>query len=166
MSAACPLPPSGTLFALSSQAPPIPPPAHTHQPTPGDAATAVARLLAPSGTLVSYGAMSQQPLTIPPGLLIFRDLRVRGFWLTGGYAKVSAWVYVCGGVSVGVGVQVSVWVCVRVWAWLCVHARCAGVACVHAYVARSTPPPSPPSAPLPAPPSDARRLARQGAAGG
>lgn len=35
-----------------------------------------------------YGAMSQQPLTVPPGLLIFNDIRIRGFWLTGGFAKV------------------------------------------------------------------------------
>ena len=32
---------------------------------------------------------SQQPLTLPPGLLIFNDIRLRGFWLTGGYAKVG-----------------------------------------------------------------------------
>ena len=31
-----------------------------------------------------------QPLTVPPGLLIFNDIRLRGFWLTGGYAKASA----------------------------------------------------------------------------
>lgn len=30
-----------------------------------------------------------QPLTVPPGLLIFNDIRLRGFWLTGGYAKAS-----------------------------------------------------------------------------
>lgn len=41
------------------------------------------------GTLVVYGAMSQQPIPIPPGQLIFRDVRVRGFWLTGGYAKMK-----------------------------------------------------------------------------
>lgn len=37
--------------------------------------------------MVTYGAMSQQPLSVPPGLLIFNDVRLRGFWLTGGYAK-------------------------------------------------------------------------------
>ncbi len=37
--------------------------------------------------MVTYGAMSQQPLSVPPGLLIFSDIRLRGFWLTGGYAK-------------------------------------------------------------------------------
>lgn len=39
--------------------------------------------------MVTYGAMSQQPLTVPPGLLIFNDIRLRGFWLTGGYSKAS-----------------------------------------------------------------------------
>lgn len=55
----------------------------------GEAATACAKMLAPGGTLVTYGAMSQQPLTLPPGLLIFNDIRLRGFWLTGGYAKMK-----------------------------------------------------------------------------
>lgn len=36
-----------------------------------------------------YGGMSMQPIAIPAPLLIFKDLRVRGFWLTGGFAKVS-----------------------------------------------------------------------------
>ena len=66
-------------------------PQHLPPPPPlsaGEAGTACARALAPGGTLVSYGAMSQQPLALPPGLLIFNDIRVRGFWLTGGYAQV------------------------------------------------------------------------------
>ncbi|KAL4419418.1 hypothetical protein ABPG77_006345 [Micractinium sp. CCAP 211/92] len=55
----------------------------------GEAATACAKALAPGGTMVTYGAMSQQPLSVPPGLLIFSDIRLRGFWLTGGYAKMK-----------------------------------------------------------------------------
>lgn len=55
----------------------------------GPAGTAVAKLLEPGGTVVVYGAMSKQPLSIPPHLLIFQDLRVRGFWLTGGYAQMK-----------------------------------------------------------------------------
>lgn len=39
--------------------------------------------------MVVYGAMSQQAVTIPPSQLIFRDVRIRGFWLTGGYAKMK-----------------------------------------------------------------------------
>lgn len=54
-----------------------------------DSAAACAKVLAPGGTLVVYGAMSQQPLTVPPGLLIFNDIRIRGFWLTGGFAKMK-----------------------------------------------------------------------------
>ena len=34
------------------------------------------------GTIVTYGAMSRQPLRIPNGLLIFKDLRWRGFWIS------------------------------------------------------------------------------------
>ncbi len=55
----------------------------------GEAATAALKALAPGGTLVVYGAMSKQPLTVPPGSLIFKDIRIRGFWLTGGYAKMK-----------------------------------------------------------------------------
>ena len=32
------------------------------------------------GTLVSYGGMSGAPVTVGPVDLIFRDIRVRGFW--------------------------------------------------------------------------------------
>lgn len=55
----------------------------------GESGAACAKALAPGGTLVVYGAMSHQPVTIPPGLLIFNDIRLRGFWLTGGYAKMK-----------------------------------------------------------------------------
>jgi trans-2-enoyl-CoA reductase len=59
------------------------------EPCAGDAAAACAKVLVNGGTMVTYGAMSQQPLTVPPGLLIFNDIRLRGFWLTGGYAKMK-----------------------------------------------------------------------------
>lgn len=55
----------------------------------GEAATAAVKALAPGGTLVVYGSMSREPVTIPSGHLIFKDIRVRGFWLTGGYAKMK-----------------------------------------------------------------------------
>lgn len=48
----------------------------------GISATRLAGLLAPGGTLVTYGAMSKEALKIPNGFLIFRDLVFRGFWLT------------------------------------------------------------------------------------
>ncbi|MBU3666084.1 MAG: zinc-binding dehydrogenase [Chthoniobacterales bacterium] len=48
----------------------------------GASATRLAGLLAPGGTLATYGAMSKEALKIPNGFLIFRDLCFRGFWLT------------------------------------------------------------------------------------
>lgn len=48
----------------------------------GKSATQLARVLSEQGTLVTYGAMSKQPVALPTGLLIFKDLRFRGFWLS------------------------------------------------------------------------------------
>lgn len=48
----------------------------------GKAATAMAKLLAPSAHFVTYGAMSKQPLTIPASLLIFKDIHFHGFWVS------------------------------------------------------------------------------------
>ncbi|KAI9811709.1 MAG: mitochondrial 2-enoyl thioester reductase [Thelocarpon impressellum] len=50
----------------------------------GAPTTALAKLLSPGSPLVTYGAMAKQPLRVPPSLLIFRDIRFAGFW-------VSAW---------------------------------------------------------------------------
>jgi mitochondrial enoyl-[acyl-carrier protein] reductase / trans-2-enoyl-CoA reductase len=49
----------------------------------GDIATTMAKMLAPGGTLVTYGGMSRKPVTVPTPVLIFRDVRVRGFWISG-----------------------------------------------------------------------------------
>jgi trans-2-enoyl-CoA reductase len=51
----------------------------------GDSALRLANCLAPGSTLVSFGAMSLQPLKIPTGLLIFKDLRFRGIWINKRY---------------------------------------------------------------------------------
>jgi trans-2-enoyl-CoA reductase len=51
----------------------------------GDSALRVANCLGFGGTLVSFGAMSLQPLKIPTGLLIFKDLRFRGIWINKWY---------------------------------------------------------------------------------
>jgi len=48
----------------------------------GKSATALARHLGQGGTLVSYGAMSREPVTLPTSLFIFKDLTLRGFWMT------------------------------------------------------------------------------------
>lgn len=56
----------------------------------GECALALAKALAPSGTLVTYGAMAKQPLHIPNGLLIFKDLILRGFWISEWYRRAGA----------------------------------------------------------------------------
>lgn len=48
----------------------------------GKSATTLARALGDGGTLVSYGGMSRQPVSLPVGLLIFKDIRFVGFWLS------------------------------------------------------------------------------------
>src|SRR6266536_2658920 len=55
----------------------------------GDSALRLANSLAPGGTLVSFGAMSLQPLKIPTGLLIFKDLRFRGIWINKWYDNAT-----------------------------------------------------------------------------
>ena len=48
----------------------------------GESALRLMKLLEEGGTHITYGAMARKPLTLPNGLLIFRDLRVRGLWVT------------------------------------------------------------------------------------
>lgn len=48
----------------------------------GDSALRLMKLLAYSGTHITFGAMARKPLTVPNGLLIFNDLRIRGLWVT------------------------------------------------------------------------------------
>ena len=48
----------------------------------GDSALRLMDLLGPEGTHVTYGAMARQPLKVPNGMLIFKGLTLRGFWLT------------------------------------------------------------------------------------
>jgi mitochondrial enoyl-[acyl-carrier protein] reductase / trans-2-enoyl-CoA reductase len=55
----------------------------------GDSALRLANCLAAGGTLVSFGAMSLQPLKIPTGLLIFKDLRFRGIWINKWYDNAT-----------------------------------------------------------------------------
>jgi trans-2-enoyl-CoA reductase len=40
------------------------------------------KLLRTGGTHITYGAMGRKPITLPNGLLIFQDIRVRGLWVT------------------------------------------------------------------------------------
>lgn len=48
----------------------------------GQSATELARQLAENGILVTYGSMANQPVTIPTSALIFKNINVRGFWLS------------------------------------------------------------------------------------
>jgi trans-2-enoyl-CoA reductase len=48
----------------------------------GKPVTAMAKLLASEAHLVTYGAMSKQPVTLPTGLLIFKNIHFDGFWVS------------------------------------------------------------------------------------
>ncbi|PGH02669.1 mitochondrial trans-2-enoyl-CoA reductase [Blastomyces parvus] len=48
----------------------------------GPSATAMLKVLAPESRMVTYGAMAKQPLTLPSGLLIFKNLALNGFWVS------------------------------------------------------------------------------------
>jgi len=55
----------------------------------GESALRLANCLAPESTLVTFGAMGLQPLKIPNGLLIFKDLRFRGIWINKWYDNAT-----------------------------------------------------------------------------
>ncbi|KAH8662097.1 zinc-binding dehydrogenase [Xylariales sp. PMI_506] len=48
----------------------------------GKSAQAMAKSLGEGAPLVTYGGMSRQPVALPTGLLIFKDIRFVGFWLS------------------------------------------------------------------------------------
>ncbi|QIW95059.1 hypothetical protein AMS68_000577 [Peltaster fructicola] len=48
----------------------------------GKLVNAMAKALAPSGYMVTYGAMSKQPVTLPTPLLIFKNINFSGFWVS------------------------------------------------------------------------------------
>jgi trans-2-enoyl-CoA reductase len=56
----------------------------------GDNALRMAKTLAPDATIVTYGAMSLQPMCIPNGMLIFKNLRFTGFWVNKWYDAATA----------------------------------------------------------------------------
>lgn len=55
----------------------------------GESALRMAKIVAPEATIVTYGAMSLKPLTIPNGLLIFKNLRFTGFWVNKWYEHAT-----------------------------------------------------------------------------
>lgn len=55
----------------------------------GDSAREVSKALSAHGTLVTYGAMSKQPIQVDNGQLIFKDIRFRGFLITEWFRRAS-----------------------------------------------------------------------------
>lgn len=55
----------------------------------GPDTTNMAKLLGKDATLVTYGAMSKQPLSLPSSLFIFKNLSSTGFWMTTWYKNCS-----------------------------------------------------------------------------
>ncbi|KAJ8522734.1 hypothetical protein ONZ45_g701 [Pleurotus djamor] len=55
----------------------------------GKDTTLMTQLLGQDGHLVSYGAMSKQPLSLPTSLFIFKNLKAHGFWQSRWYADRS-----------------------------------------------------------------------------
>ncbi|XP_030075311.1 enoyl-[acyl-carrier-protein] reductase, mitochondrial [Microcaecilia unicolor] len=48
----------------------------------GKSSTEILRHLEFAGTMVTYGGMAKQPVTVPVSSLIFKDIKVRGFWMS------------------------------------------------------------------------------------
>lgn len=48
----------------------------------GKQVNSMAKILAPGSHLVTYGAMSKQPVQLPTGLLIFKEIHFDGFWVS------------------------------------------------------------------------------------
>ena len=48
----------------------------------GKPVAAMAKQLSSEAHLVTYGAMSKQPVTLPTGLLIFKNIHFDGFWVS------------------------------------------------------------------------------------
>ena len=48
----------------------------------GSIVNSMAKYLAPGSHVVTYGAMSKQPVQLPLGLLIFKDIHFDGFWVS------------------------------------------------------------------------------------
>jgi trans-2-enoyl-CoA reductase len=55
----------------------------------GENALRVAKTLASDGTMVTYGAMSLQPLCVPNGMFIFKNLHFTGFWVNKWYEAAT-----------------------------------------------------------------------------
>lgn len=56
----------------------------------GESALRMAKVVAAEATIVTIGAMSLRPVTMPNGLLIFKNLTFTGFWVNKWYEQASA----------------------------------------------------------------------------
>jgi trans-2-enoyl-CoA reductase len=54
----------------------------------GESVSLLCKAVAPGAKIVTYGAMSKQPLRIGNGLLIFKDLSFHGYWISRWYQEV------------------------------------------------------------------------------
>jgi trans-2-enoyl-CoA reductase len=48
----------------------------------GDVATQMSRVLGPNATMVTYGGMSKKPVQVPFEVLVYKQLKLKGFWIT------------------------------------------------------------------------------------
>jgi len=48
----------------------------------GEITADMCRLLAPGGTLVSYGNMSMKPIVVPEDVVAYKQLKLKGFWMS------------------------------------------------------------------------------------
>lgn len=55
----------------------------------GDSAIHLMDVLAAEGTMITYGAMSRKSLKVPNKFLIFKNLELKGLWITGWFEKAS-----------------------------------------------------------------------------
>ena len=55
----------------------------------GDSAIRLMDVLSSEGTLITYGAMSRRSLKVPNKFLIFKNLSLRGLWVTKWFEKAS-----------------------------------------------------------------------------
>jgi trans-2-enoyl-CoA reductase len=56
----------------------------------GDIVTDMCRVMGTGGTIVSYGGMSKRPIVVPEDVLAYKNLTLRGFWMTEWYRTHSA----------------------------------------------------------------------------
>jgi len=55
----------------------------------GDSVNLLCKVAAPSAKIVTYGAMSKQPLRLGNGLLIFKDISFHGYWISRWYKNAK-----------------------------------------------------------------------------